>query len=68
MKDCLCCQNKMVKIGKRECPLCHHIFKGKRWEGIDAHWKAKHLQVMPYKDFLSSLCDDHGLNLRKKVV
>ena len=26
----------------RECPHCDHVFKGNGWDGIDAHWKAKH--------------------------
>ena len=26
----------------RECPECDHVFKGHGWDGIDAHWKAKH--------------------------
>jgi len=32
------------------CPECSHVFKGKGWEGIDAHWKAKHERIMPYED------------------
>jgi hypothetical protein len=26
----------------RECPVCDHVFRGNGWDGIDAHWKAKH--------------------------
>jgi hypothetical protein len=26
----------------RRCPCCDHIFRGNGWDGIDAHWKAKH--------------------------
>src|SRR5450432_3048866 len=32
------------------CPECGHEFQGKGWDGIDAHWKAKHEQVMRYVD------------------
>jgi hypothetical protein len=56
---CRCCERK-VKPGKpRQCPECGRIFKGKSWEGIDAHWKAKHEDVMSYQDFLQGLCPDH---------
>ena len=27
---------------QRECPACDHVFKGNGWDGIDAHWKARH--------------------------
>ncbi len=26
----------------RICPECDHVFRGHGWDGIDAHWKAKH--------------------------
>jgi hypothetical protein len=32
------------------CPECQHVFQGNGWDGIDAHWKAKHENVMPYKE------------------
>ena len=32
------------------CPECGHTFKGNGWDGIDAHWKAKHNSLMPYQD------------------
>lgn len=32
------------------CPICRHQFQGSGWDGIDAHWRAKHESVMPYKD------------------
>lgn len=34
----------------RVCPECSHVFRGNGWDGIDAHWKAKHEHIMPYKD------------------
>jgi len=32
------------------CPECVHQFKGHGFDGIDAHWRAKHEAVMPYKE------------------
>jgi hypothetical protein len=32
------------------CPECGHQFQGNGWDGIDAHWRAKHDHVMPYKE------------------
>ncbi len=31
------------------CPECGHEFQGNGWDGIDAHWRAKHENVMPYE-------------------
>ena len=31
------------------CPECGHDFKGNGWDGIDAHWKSEHENIMPYK-------------------
>jgi hypothetical protein len=31
------------------CPECGHQFKGHGFDGIDAHWRARHEAVMPYK-------------------
>jgi hypothetical protein len=35
---------------KKMCPECGHQFAGNGWDGIDAHWKANHEKVMPYKE------------------
>jgi len=32
------------------CPECGHQFKGNGFDGIDAHWRANHEVIMPYKD------------------
>ncbi len=32
------------------CPECGHQFKGNGFDGIDAHWRARHDAVMPYKE------------------
>src|SRR5262249_48220648 len=34
----------------KTCPICHHAFQGNGWDGIDAHWRAKHENIMPYKE------------------
>lgn len=31
------------------CPVCGHRFKGRGWDGIDAHWRARHEATMPYE-------------------
>ncbi len=33
---------------QKVCPECGYRFKGKGFDGIDAHWRAKHEEVMPY--------------------
>ena len=32
------------------CPECGHEFKGNGFDGIDAHWRARHESVMAYTD------------------
>lgn len=38
------------KTQPKICPECGHIFKGNGWDGIDAHWRSKHEDVMPYEE------------------
>lgn len=38
--------NTVVKT----CPECHHVFQGKGWSGMDAHWKARHEHLLPYAE------------------
>ena len=40
----------MPKRNANECPECGHQFQGNGWDGIDAHWKAKHDKIMRYED------------------
>ncbi len=56
---CRCCEKKVPIERPRVCPECRHVFKGKGWDGIDAHWKSKHEDIMPYKAFWESLCEEH---------
>lgn len=44
---------RIAKSGDKDakvCPECGHFFKGNGWDGIDAHWRSRHEDVMPYKD------------------
>jgi len=45
--------------GAKVCPECGHEFKGRGWEGLDAHWKAKHEGVLHYEQLWDSLCQGH---------
>jgi hypothetical protein len=56
---CRCCDVNTPKAGPRVCPECMHVFRGNGWDGIDAHWRARHEVIMPYEDFWQSLCDEH---------
>ena len=58
-KSCLCCEKKLPKNRPRICPVCLHQFQGNGWDGIDAHWRAKHKDVMTYESFWQSICGDH---------
>jgi hypothetical protein len=33
----------------KNCPICRHAFQGNGWDGIDAHWRSKHDDIMPYE-------------------
>ncbi|SDR29014.1 hypothetical protein SAMN05519103_01764 [Rhizobiales bacterium GAS113] len=41
---------KQARPEPKVCPECDHVFQGNGWDGIDAHWKAKHSDVMPYEE------------------
>ena len=57
--SCLCCKKSQKTKTPRVCPECGHVFQGNGWDGIDAHWRASHEQVMPYQEFWASLCPEH---------
>ena len=58
-QKCLCCKRGIPKKRPRRCPVCGHVFQGKGWSGIDAHWLAKDENIMSYKKFWKSLCREH---------
>ena len=43
---CRCCEKNVPVDRPRICSECRHEFKGNGWDGIDAHWKSKHEDVM----------------------
>lgn|GEM_PF-237182 len=57
---CVACQKGLPPDPPRRCPECGYVFAGRGWGGIDAHWKARHTDVMSYADFWTSLCPAHG--------
>ena len=38
------------------CPECSHEFQGNGWDGIDAHWRAKHAHIMGYEEAWPLIC------------
>jgi hypothetical protein len=43
---------RLIEEGERSqrvCPECGHRFRGKGFDGIDAHWRSRHEDVMPYE-------------------
>jgi hypothetical protein len=56
---CLCCKATVPLTGPRICPECGHVFQGKGWDGIDAHWRSKHERVLLYEEFWGTLCPRH---------
>ncbi len=58
-QGCPCCIKGIPVEGPRQCPECAQVFKGKGWEGLDAHWKAEHSDVLAYEDLVVSLCPAH---------
>lgn len=68
MATCLWCKEEQRSARRlepgqpRECPICDHVFKGNGWDGIDAHWKAKHeTAIVSYSMFWKGIseCDRH---------
>jgi predicted amidophosphoribosyltransferase len=58
-RECRACRSGLPKRGRRRCPECGHVFRGHGWDGIDAHWRARHLDVMPYEKLWATLCPAH---------
>lgn len=48
----------IIAPAKKVCPECGHVFKGNGWDGIDAHWRSKHEDVMPYEEAWPLLRDE----------
>ena len=45
----------------RICPHCDHVFQGNGWDGIDAHYRAKHERETgePYDSWWNRICRLH---------
>jgi len=41
-------ETKSSKLQQNMCPECGYRFKGNGFDGIDAHWRSRHENVMPY--------------------
>jgi ParB-like nuclease domain len=65
MADCLWCKQEQQSTRRlepgqpRACPECDHVFQGNGWDGIDAHWRAKHGHQTRYEEFWEGLCERH---------
>jgi len=57
---CRACAAGMPKTLPRQCPGCGRTFKGEGWEGTDAHWKARHSELIPYSQMWRGICAGHG--------
>lgn len=60
--SCLCCEKHIPVERPRIFPVCNHEFKGKGWDGTDAHWRSKkkgHENIMAYEKFWETLCFEH---------
>ena len=42
---------------QKVCAECGHVFQGNGWDGVDAHWRSKHEDIMPYEEAWSLLRD-----------
>ena len=51
-------------LEKKVCPECGHVFQGSGWDGIDAHWRAKHEDIMPYGEAWPQLKSGNYKKLR----
>ena len=40
---------QITEAPQKLCPVCGHRFKGRGWDGIDAHWRARHEATIPYE-------------------
>lgn len=47
-ESCTPVVDDMHRSGMKRCPECGYAFKGTGWGGMDAHWRARHADIMPY--------------------
>jgi hypothetical protein len=56
---CLACERGLPTQGRRRCPACGHVFRGAGWDGVEAHWSARHADLTAYLEFWDGLCEAH---------
>ena len=45
-------------LNNKVCPECGHVFSIHGWDGIDAHWRAHHEDVISYEDAWNLISKD----------
>ena len=40
------------------CPECGHVFSTHGWDGIDAHWRANHEDIISYENAWKLISED----------
>jgi hypothetical protein len=45
-------------LHNKVCPECGHVFSTHGWDGIDAHWRSKHENVMSYENAWKLISED----------
>jgi len=46
-----------IRRRPKTCPVCLKVFQGDGYEGLDAHWRHHHEDVMPYEEARRVLLD-----------
>jgi hypothetical protein len=67
MSACRCCEMQLPAVRPCICPECLHEFQGSGWDGIDAHWRARHESLMSYEAFWAGLCQAHRQRVPKDM-
>ncbi len=44
-------------LTRKVCPECGHVFSKHGWDGIDAHWRAHHEEVISYENAWKLISD-----------
>lgn len=42
-------EDKADNVEVKVCPECGQRFMGNGWDGVDAHWRSKHENILRYK-------------------
>ena len=41
------------------CPLCRYEFTHGDWDKLESHWQTTHQTIIPYAEFLPTVCTRH---------